>query len=62
MVIFLWHILNLSNEKTNFVKQFIDVGGLNIFTHFNLLSPKLYDPPFLVETCNLLSEIARSSK
>jgi fused-like protein len=62
VVTFLSHLLSFTNDKTNFVMQFIELGGLALYTTFHLLSPENNEPSALIESCNLLSQIARFSK
>jgi hypothetical protein len=38
VVTFLSHLLSFANEKTNFVMQFIELGGLSLYSTFHLLS------------------------
>lgn len=56
------HLISFNNDKLPFIRQFIEASGMAIFVRFSLLKTDIYDNASIVESCNLLSQIARSSK
>jgi fused-like protein len=52
------------NEKIeySFSNQFINAGGMALFNRFNLLSKDNYEASSLIDSCNFLSLLVRSSK
>ncbi len=49
-------------DSRSFVKQFIQVNGMSLFVRFQLLKNQQDNSTSLIESCNLLSQIARHSK
>lgn len=49
-------------ETRSFVKQFIQANGMSLFVRFQLLKINSEVTTSIIESCNLLSQIARHSK
>lgn len=69
MISILSHLLALDNkiekiDKTDktFSKQFINANGITLFNRFNLLNKDIYEASALIDSCNLLSLLAKASK
>jgi fused-like protein len=62
LITFMVHLISFNNDKLPFIRQFIEASGMAIFVRFSLLKTDIYDNASIVESCNLLSQIARSSK
>ncbi len=66
VVTFILHLMafdkgeSRDKDSRSFVKQFIQVNGMSLFVRFQLL--KTTQETSLIESCNLLSQIAKHSK
>lgn len=49
-------------DGRSFVKQFINVGGMSLFSNYNLLKEDHYPVSSLIDSINLLSQIAKMGK
>ena len=66
VITFILHLMSYdkpdSKESSSFVKQFTQFNGMSLFIRFQLLKTNQESTTSIIESCNLLSQIARPSK
>lgn len=51
-----------TNQNQSFVRQFIEANGMSLFVRFHLLKSEQYPANCIIETCNLMCQIAKTNK